>query len=127
MSKSTAYEYCKRLINFQAFISSEYSTLSTEDVIAKIRDSVLCVYDILNRSSAYLQQNHVVTTLTLKQRIVTAKNFLEYHDVDVSPRKFKLKVKLSKIIRRSKEVLSKEDVIDILNARSVRGEMYSLD
>jgi integrase len=60
----------------------------------------------------------VVTTLTLKQRIVTAKNFLEYHDVDVSPRKFKLKVKLSKIIRRSKEVLSKEDVIDILNACS---------
>jgi integrase len=43
------------------------------------------------------------------------KNFLEYHDVDLSPRKFKLKVRLPKVIRKSKEALSKEDIIDILN------------
>ena len=46
---------------------------------------------------------------------MTVKNFLEYHDVDLSPRKFKLKVKLPRVIRKSKEALSKEDVIDILN------------
>jgi integrase len=54
----------------------------------------------------------------MKQRIITVKNFLEYHDVDISPRKFKLKIKLPKSIRKNKEALSKEDISDILNACS---------
>jgi integrase len=56
--------------------------------------------------------------LTIKQWIVTAKNFLEYHDVDISPRKFKMKVKLPKVVRKKKEALSKEDIADILNTCS---------
>jgi integrase len=35
-----------------------------------------------------------------------------------APRKFKLKVKLPRVIRKTKEALSKEDIIDILNACS---------
>jgi integrase len=54
----------------------------------------------------------------MKSRIITVKSFLEYHDVDISPRKFKLKVRLPKLIRKNKEALSKEDVTDILNACS---------
>jgi hypothetical protein len=65
---------------------------------------VLYVYDILNGYSAYLQQNYTVSTLTLKQRITTVKNFLEYHDVDISPRKFKLKVKLPRVVRKNNGV-----------------------
>jgi hypothetical protein len=55
-----------------------------------------------------------ISTLTLKQRVVTVKNFLEYHDIDISPRRFKLKVKLPKTIRKNKEALSKEDTDLIL-------------
>ncbi|MFL6399161.1 MAG: tyrosine-type recombinase/integrase [Nitrososphaeraceae archaeon] len=118
MSKSTANEYWKRLSNFQMFIGNEYRISSTDDLIVKIRKGILDVYDILNGYSAYLQQNYTVSALTLKLRVVTVKNFFEYYDVDISPRKFKLKVKLPRIIKRSKEALSKEDVIDILNACS---------
>lgn len=57
-----------------------------------------------------------VSNLTLKQRVVTVKNFLEYNDVDISPRKFKFKVKLPKVVKKSKEALTKEDIVDILNA-----------
>lgn len=49
---------------------------------------------------------------------MTAKNFLEYCDVDISPRRFEIKVKLPKSIRKNKEALSKEDIIEILNACS---------
>jgi integrase len=49
---------------------------------------------------------------------VTVKNFLEYHDIGISPRRFKLKVKLPKTIRKNKEALSKEDIVEILNAAS---------
>jgi integrase len=115
MSKSTAHEYRKRLTNFREFIANEYAT-PTDDIVTKIRDGILDVYDVLNGYSAYLQRNHSITTLTLKQRIVTVKNFLEYNDVDISPRKFKLKVKLPRAVRKNKEALSKQDIGDILNA-----------
>jgi integrase len=49
---------------------------------------------------------------------VTVKNFLEYYDVDISPRKFKLKIKLPKVVRKNKEALSKEDIVNILNTCS---------
>jgi integrase len=119
MSKETSYEYLTRLNSFNAFIKNEFGyTLSVNDIIIKIKQSKLDPYQLLNKFSCYLQAHRNISTLTLKQRVVTVKNFLEYHDVDISPRKFKIKVKLPKIIRRSKEALSKEDVIDILNACS---------
>jgi integrase len=65
-----------------------------------------------------LQTSYNISTLTLKTRIITAKNFLEYYDVDISPRKFKLKVKMLKVIRQDKEALPKEDIVEILNACS---------
>jgi integrase len=57
--------------------------------------------------------------------MVTAKNLLEYYDVDISPRKFKLKVKVPKVIRRNKEALDKQDIINILNSCSdIRLKIY---
>jgi integrase len=119
MSKGTSYEYLTRLNSFNIFIKNEFgNTLSINDIIIKIKHGKLDPYQLLNKFSGYLQAHSNISTLTLKQRVVTVKNFLEYHDVDISPRKFKFKVKLPKIIRRSKQALSKEDVIDILNACS---------
>jgi integrase len=119
MSKATSHEYLRRLYSFSTFIKNEFSgKLTVNDVVVKIKQGELDPYDILSRYSGYLQSSYKITTLTLKQRVVTLKNFLEYHDVDISPRKFKLKVRLPRVIRRSKEALSKEDIIDILNACS---------
>jgi integrase len=89
-----------------------------DDIIAKINKGSEDPYDILSSYVPYLQTNCNISTLTLKLRIITAKNFLEYYDVEISPRKFKLKVKMPKVIRQSKEALSKEDIADILNACS---------
>ena len=118
MSKSTAHEYYERLTIFEVFVLEEYET-TVDDIIKKIKEGAYDPYDVLSNYSAYLQNSSKnISSLTLKQRVVTAKNFLEYHDVDISPRKFKLKVKLPKVIRKNKEALSKEDIIDILNACS---------
>jgi integrase len=76
------------------------------------------VYDLL---SSYISREHKIGSImpiTLKQRVVTIKNFLEYHDVDISPRKFKFKVRMPKIVRQTKEALSKEDIVNIINACS---------
>jgi integrase len=119
MSKGTSYEYLTRLNSFNAFIKNEFGDrLSIDDLVTKIKEGELDAYGVLSKFSGYLQSSYNITTLTLKQRVVTVKNFFEYFDIEISPRKFKLKVKLPRIIRRSKEALSKEDIIDILNACS---------
>ena len=115
MSNSTAEEYLSRLNNFENFVAKEYDIpLTINDLIAKIKNAILDPYDILNGYADYLRKCNI-TALTLKQRVVTVKNFLEYCDVDISPRKFKLKLKLPKVVIKKKEALSKEDIIDILN------------
>jgi hypothetical protein len=113
MSEPTAYQYFTRLNDFKEFIANEYDNhLSIDNLLVKIKNGDQDTYNLLNDYAAYLK-NSDISVLTLKQRIVTVKNFLEYHDVDISPRKFKIKVKLPKVVRKKKEAISKEDVIDI--------------
>jgi integrase len=117
MSGSTAYEYLTRLNYFKTFISNKFD-LTVSNLINKIKGNAYDPYEVLSAYISFLRNNSTISTLTLKQRVVTVKNFLEYYDVDISPRKFKLKVKLPKVVRRNKEALSKEDIIDILNTCS---------
>ena len=117
MNKATAYEYHFRLTTFQNFITNDYKT-TLDNLIMEIRERREDPYDILSNYVIYLQNNSNISPATLKARIITAKNFLESHDVDMSPRKSKLRVKIPKVMRKSKEALSKEDITDILNACS---------
>jgi integrase len=117
MSESTAYEYLKRLSYFETFVFAEFKT-SVDSLIAKINDGAYDPYDLLSRYRTFLQEKGSISAITLKQQVITIKNFLEYSDVDISPRKFKLKVKLPKAPRKNKQALSKEDITDILNSCS---------
>ncbi|MGA8082870.1 MAG: site-specific integrase [Candidatus Nitrosopolaris sp.] len=117
MNKRSAYEYYTRLTTFQDFIRNNYK-ITLDNLIVDLKDGREDPYDILSNYIVYLQSRYNISSGTLKARVITAKNFLEYHDVDISPRKFKLKVKIPKVVRKNKEALSKEDVIDILNGCS---------
>jgi integrase len=114
MNKSTAVEYLNRLRIFNAFLYKEYDGITIEILLEKIKDGTIDTYSILSKYGAN-QKNCNISSITIKQRVVTVKNFFEYHDTEVSPRKFKLKVRLPKIIRKNKEAISKEDIADILN------------
>jgi integrase len=117
MNKATAKAYNFRLGYFDSFVCNDYK-ITLDDMVEQIKKGIQDPYDILNNYICYLQENTHVSPLTLKQWVVTVKNFLEYNDVDISPRKFKLKVKLPKVIRKNKEALTKEDVVSILNSCS---------
>ena len=117
MSSSSAREYRFRLQNLARFIMMEYK-LTLDDLIKLINEGLQDPYDVLCNYIIYLQSSNSISTLTLKQRVTTAKNFLEYFDVDISPRKFKLKVKLPKVVRKDIQALTKEVITNILNACS---------
>ena len=87
MSRKTAYEYYTRSVGFQDFLINSYNA-TLDDIVPKINEG-LDPYDILSDYVTYQQTNYNTSTLTIKTRIITAKNFLEYYDVDISPRKFK--------------------------------------
>ena len=114
MNKSTAGEYLYRLKIFNEFLQKECNDATIDTILEKLKDGTIDIYSILSKYSAD-QKNCNISATTIKQRIVTVKNFFEYHDIEISPRKFKLKVNLPKTIRKNKEALSKEDISDILN------------
>jgi integrase len=119
MNRSTAHEYLMRLNSFKKFVLASYNgNLTVNEVVTKVREGSEEPYAIIRNYAAFLQRTNNISNSTLKFRIVTLKNFLEFYDVDISPRKFKLKIKLPKVVRKTKEALSKEDIIDILNACS---------
>ncbi len=119
MNKSTAVKYNERLKKFEAFVSEHYS-LDIDDIVKRITKGKIDAYNVLSNYILHLREksNNRISPITLKNSVITIKNFLEYSDIDISPRKFKLKVRLPKVVRKSKEALSKEDVVDILNACS---------
>jgi integrase len=116
VNESTAKKYRQRLKKFEVFVFERYN-LSVDDIIVQLSDVKINVYDMLRNYVLHLN-NKSISPLTLKNEIITIRNFLEYLDIDISPRKFKLKVRLPKVVRKNKEALSKEDIVDILNACS---------
>ena len=65
-----------------------------------------------------MQNNYNIASVTFRDRIITVKNFFEYNDIEISPQKFKFKVRYPKTIFRHKKAIDKEDIIKILNGCS---------
>ena len=106
MNKRTAREYYLRLLGFQEFVNDRYrnsnqAEATLDNVIANIKEGSEDVYEVLGDFISYLQTRYNISAVTVKQKVVTVKNFFEYCDVDISPRKFKLKVKLPRVIRKN--------------------------
>ena len=116
MNQNTADTYFVRLRNFERFVLKKFD-VNLDSLVSKLTQKKLDPYEILTSYCIDLQAQDI-STRTLKHRVVTAKNFFEYNDVEISPRKFSLKVRLPRTVRKNIEALSKEEVIDILNVCS---------
>ena len=118
MNPQTAHEYHTRLLNYEKFLLSRYGDeMSIDKFVTELKEGEFDIYEVLSDYCIYLQDTNIHTT-TLKQRIITIKNFLEFNDIDISPRKFKIKIRLPKGIKRNKEAIDKDDIINILNSCS---------
>ena len=115
MSKSTAFQYERRLKSFSNFSIHRYGQ-EVDLLIERIKKNELDVYEVLAAYANFLLDTGTISALTLKQWVATAKNLLEFYDIEISPKRLKLKVKLPRAIRRDKEALIKELIIDILNS-----------
>jgi integrase len=126
-NKNTAKQYQSRLLFFERFVKEHYHNNNTlinnnesyvDKLIHQLKDEELDPYDILNDFCLFLQNNYNLSSITFRDKITTVKTFFEYNDIEISPRKFKLKVRFPKIVLRHKEAIDKEDIIKILNGCS---------
>ena len=130
-NKRTGYEYLRRLESFEKFLKEKYN-MEVDELILNGNgngkgkgNNINDIYDILSGYVSYLvngkrkgNNDSRISNLTIGQRIITARTFLEYCDIEISPRKFKLKVTVPRVVRKHKEALAKEDIIRILEACS---------
>jgi integrase len=131
-NRKTGIQYLSRLRQFADYFTHTYHYSIDELTINKI--FTVDVYDLLSGYVSYLvnkkgniDHGYRVSNSTIKQNIITAKNFLEAHDIEIFDRKFKLKVKIPRAVRRSKEPLSKDTIVKILETCSnIRLKTYVL-
>ena len=117
-NKSTAIQYQSRLLSFERFAKKDNDNESNVDkLIQQLKDKELDPYEVLNEFCIFLQNNNL-SGATFKSKIMTIKTFLEYNDIEISPRKFKLKVRFPKTVTRHKEAIDKNEIVTILNGCS---------
>jgi integrase len=123
-NERTAAEYDYRLSKFEKYIiASEQQRQNQElvtldqviDELKRSSNDKIDPYDLLSGFVAYLRKEEgIENPNTIRYFVITARNFLEYHDIEISPRKFKLRVRLPKPVVRRKEAISKEEIREIL-------------
>jgi integrase len=89
-----------------------------DNLIKQLKNREYDPYVVLNDYCIFIQKNYNLSSVTFRDKIITAKTFLEYNDIELSPKKFKLKVRFPKTVFRPKEAIDKDDIIKILNGCS---------
>jgi integrase len=114
----TGIEYLRRLFTFEEFIKQNYSFSIDELLISKT--FTVDIYDLLSSYVSWLKSrtnedsSKLLSNVTIKNKVITVKNFLEFFDIPIYPQKFKLRVKIPRTVNQYKEALSREDIIRIL-------------
>ena len=91
-NQNTAKTYYSRLLFFARFAKEKYG-ITQDKMIQKLRDNEYNPYDVLNDYCLFLKNNYNLYSSTFRDKIITAKTFLEFNDIEISPKKFKLKVR----------------------------------
>jgi integrase len=126
----TAKEYKKRLNLFSKFVNETYD-LTLDELMETLtvmgRGPRIDVYEMLSRYVGWLHKRGTMLPRSIKTWVSTARHYLETLDIDISPRKWQLKVKMPRAVRTHKEALSKEDIQTILNScSSIKLKTYLL-
>jgi hypothetical protein len=96
-----------RLLTFDQFIKENYHFSIDELTISKLFECEN-IYQLLADYVSYLinkvdKNGYKLSNVSVKQCASTVRNFLEYYDIDINPRKFKLKIKFPRIVRRHRK------------------------
>ncbi len=125
-SSSSRYAYQNGLIHFHKFLSQKYPDYNPETVLKPLAKNKINSYELLDGFVSYLQTLNL-TPSSIKLYVASVRSYFAYYDIDVTPSKFKRKVKMPKSYREDEEPLDVNDIRKILlNCNNRRLKPYLL-
>jgi hypothetical protein len=128
-SRNSKASYETGLKHFQRFLasSSNYKDYNIESILSALQTGSANVYEPLDGFVSYLvllPQQPPIAPTTISLYLYGLRSYVQYHDVDVNPAKFRRRVRLPKVTREDEEPLDASDnhrkklcTIDFVDAR----------
>ena len=115
-ARGTVYHnrcYKTALAYLYQFLNNKYGSLGLETIIDSINQKTIDVYKLLDEFVAFLHAKKL-SQASRNQYLTGVKSYLQFHDVDIVPYKFKVRVTLPKIPREDELPIDQNDVRTIL-------------
>jgi integrase len=131
-SKKTASTYSFALDHFNRFIERNYNSNNSNNNNNKYNIQTILeplgkgkgeidyidVYDLLESFITYLQNDsingHDLSSLSVKLYMAAVRSYLSYNDIEITPIKFKKKVKMPRVSREDELAIDAKDIRQIL-------------
>jgi integrase len=129
-SQKTSNAYSFGLKHFSEFLDSEYGHLVTiGNIIDKIKTNEIDLYIVINKFVSYLAAIGKLTNRTVNGYVAAIRTYLQFHDIDIIPQKFKNRVPIPKEYHEEEQAIDHEDIREILKActnRRLKTYLYVL-
>jgi len=112
-SKNSRRMYATGLRYFERFLSHNYSSQNPDTIILALQNQRINTYELLDQFVSYLSQQKIAVP-SLKLYMIAFRSYLQYNDIDISPSKFKRRVKMPKCYPDPEEPLSLSDIRELL-------------
>lgn len=128
-ARRTVYEnhgYKTSLAYLYQFLDAKYGTLTLETITDSIIHKNIDVYKFLDEFVGYLHSKKL-SQGSRNQYLTCVKSYLQYHDVDIVPHKFKMRVTLPRIPQEDELAIDQNDIRTILlQCHSQRSKTFIL-
>jgi integrase len=114
-SKRTSEIYQFGLAQFQTFLNTQNKQYTLETIITKILTKKLDIYSLLDNFVSYLSKKSLSASSIIAY-VAAVKSYLQYHDIDIIPNKFKARVRLPKNHNKKEYAIDASDIREILKS-----------
>gem|GEM_PF-624812 len=94
-------------------VSVKYSGMTLETIISSFNSKSIDLYRFLNEFVAFLQTKNLSVS-SMVQYMTSVKSYLQFHDIDIAPYKFKKRVIFPKILDDEEFVIDQNDARKII-------------
>jgi integrase len=115
-SRKTRSSYENALVHLDRYVSKTYPELSIDTILPSIIDNKIDIYKLMDDFITYesSKAEEKITPQSLRTYLIGIKSYFGYYDIDITPSKFKRKVKVPKVGRKDEEPVDAADIRRIL-------------
>lgn len=107
------HNYKTSLAYLYQFLNEKSSSLALDTIIDSISQKKIDVYKFLDEFVAFLHTKKL-SQASRNQYLTGVKSYLQFHDIDIVPHKFKMRVTVPKIPREDELAIDQNDIRTIL-------------